>query len=87
MARVIGVEPAIDHAPRALIRLIAAGMSVRRPVLAGQLRTALVMDTRDMSMDAAPLRRRFPDLAPTGIDAVIRRQLARTEPKPILEAA
>ena len=80
-------SPAIDHAPRALIRLIAAGMSLRRPVLAGQLRTALVMDTRDMAMDAASLRRQFPDLAPTGIDDVIRQQLAPTEPRPILEAA
>ena len=87
IARVTDVEPAIDHAPRALIRLIAAGMSLRRPVLAGQLRTALVMDTRDMAMDAASLRRQFPDLAPTGIDDVIRQQLAPTEPRPILEAA
>ena len=28
IARVLGVEPAIDHAPRALIRLMAAGMSI-----------------------------------------------------------
>ena len=87
IARVLGVEPAIDHAPRALIRLVAAGMSLRRPVLAGQLRTALVMDTRDMAMDAAPLRARFPTLTSTALDTVIRRQLARTEPQPILEAA
>ena len=75
IAHVLGVEPAIDHAPRALIRLVAAGMSIRRPVLAGQLRTALVMDTRDMAMDAASLRARFPTLTSTALDTVIRRQL------------
>ena len=87
IAHVLGVEPAIDHAPRALIRLVAAGMSLRRPVLAGQLRTALVMDSRDMAVDAASLRARFPTLTSTALDTVIRRQLARTEPQPVLEAA
>ena len=57
------------------------------PVLAGQLRTALMMDSRDMAVDAAPLRARFPTLTPTALDTVIRRQLARTEPEPVLEAA
>ena len=45
------------------------------------------MDTRDMAMDAAPLRARFPTLTSTALDTVVRRQLARTEPQPILEAA
>lgn len=87
IARVLGVEPSVDHAPRAVIRLVAAGMSIRRPVLAGQLRTALVMDTRDMAMDAAPLRAQFPTLASTALETVVRRQLVQTEPQPILEAA
>jgi hypothetical protein len=34
------------------------------------------MDERDMRMDAAPLRARFPALRQTGIDEVARRQLA-----------
>lgn len=87
IARVLGVEPAIDHAPRTLIRVIAAGLSIRNPVLAGQLRTALVMDTRDMAIDAAPLRRQFPDLVSTDIDSVIRYQLAPNESQAIPEAA
>ena len=87
IAHVLGVQPAIDHAPRALIRMVAAGMSLRRPVLAGQLRTALVMDSRDMAVDAASLRARFPTLTSTALDTVIRRRLARTEPQPVLEAA
>jgi uncharacterized protein YbjT (DUF2867 family) len=76
VAHELGVAPQIDHAPRAVIRLVAMGMSLRRPVLAGQLRAALVMDVRDMRMDAAPLRARFPALRQTGIDEVARRQLA-----------
>jgi len=87
IAHVLGVEPSVDHAPRAVIRIVAAGMSVRRPVLAGQLRAALVMDALDMAVDAAPLHARFPTLISTTLDTVIRRQLARTRPQPIPEAA
>jgi uncharacterized protein YbjT (DUF2867 family) len=75
VAREVGMAPRIDHAPRSLIRLVAAVISVRNPVLAGQLRAALVMDTRDMRVDPAPLRARFPGLVPTRIEDVIRRQL------------
>jgi uncharacterized protein YbjT (DUF2867 family) len=75
VARELGVAAEIDHAPRAVIRLVALGMSLRKPVLAGQLRAALVMDARDMRMDARPLRARFPTLRPMGIDEVTRRQL------------
>lgn len=66
----------VDHAPRAMLRILPAILQPLRPVLAGQMRTALVMDTRDMRSDAGPRARLAPSIPVTPLAEVVARAFA-----------
>ena len=57
-----GVSRKALHVPRAVLRVMSVLLRSVNPSFAAQARAAVVMDTRDMTFDAAPLRARFPDL-------------------------
>ena len=65
------------HAPVPMMRAMALVMRPFKPVIAAQIQTSIVMDTRDMRFDATRARQRYPSIVPTGLDAMIRRDYAR----------
>lgn len=60
-ARLLGATK-IRHVPRGMLRVISVAAAPVNPALARQATAALIMDTTDMTADAAPLHARFPDL-------------------------
>ena len=53
--------------------MIFAAWSGVKPMIARQIQAAVVMDTRDMSFDAAETARRYPSVVPTSLAEVVRR--------------
>ena len=66
----------VDHTPRAMLRILSAVLQPIRPILAGQIGTALVMDTRDMRSDPGPRQRLAPSIPVTPLADVARRAFA-----------
>ena len=60
-ARLLGATK-IRHVPRGLLRVISVAAAPANPAFARQASAALIMDTTDMTADAAPLHQRFPHL-------------------------
>ena len=81
VGEVTGRPGRVDHVPRAALRVMAAALAPFRPVLAGQVHAALVMDTRDMRSDAAPRQRAAPAISVTPLSAAVRQEF-RSEPTP-----
>ncbi|HEX5506656.1 MAG TPA: NmrA family NAD(P)-binding protein, partial [Thermomicrobiales bacterium] len=73
-AAVTGRRGTISQVPLPVMRLVAVLLRPVRPALARQVRAGVVMDTRDMSFDPAPTRRRYPALTPTPLADVVRRE-------------
>ena len=84
--RVAGRSGRIDHAPLPMLRLMSVLLRPFRPELAGLIGAAFVMDTRDMSFDAAATTTRFPTIVPTLLGTVIQ-QLYGSNARENLEAA
>jgi uncharacterized protein YbjT (DUF2867 family) len=61
LAHLLGATK-LRHVPRAALRCMSVAGPLR-PALARQARTALVMDTSDMTADASSLHRRFPGIS------------------------
>jgi uncharacterized protein YbjT (DUF2867 family) len=72
IAAALGIEPRVDHVPPGMLRVLSAALGPVRPVLADQMRAALMTDTRDMRVDASDRIARYPDLPVTAPDEVIR---------------
>jgi NADH dehydrogenase len=62
-----------DHAPRAMLRLARLATRVPKPVLSALIGAALVMDTRDMTVDGPSLRAAFPSIPMTTAAEVAQR--------------
>jgi NADH dehydrogenase len=59
------------HVPRAMLRLMGNSIGRVKPQLGRQARAALAMDRSDLTFDAAPLRRHYPDLPRTALSDVL----------------
>ena len=70
-----GATGAVSHVPLPLLRLMSHILRPIKPVLAGQIAAAVVMDTRDMTADATERTRRFPHVPSTPLRDVVARQL------------
>jgi uncharacterized protein YbjT (DUF2867 family) len=70
-----GRRAGVWHIPRPALRLMNS-LAVVKPVLARQARSALVMDTIDMSFDPAPTRLAFPDVPETDMATALKEVLA-----------
>lgn len=77
VGEVTGRPGRVDHAPRAMLRILSTVLQRVRPVLAGQVGTALVMDSRDMRSDAGPRQRLAPSIPVTPLADVAQREFAR----------
>jgi uncharacterized protein YbjT (DUF2867 family) len=72
---VTGVEGKVDHVPPGMLRLLSVGLRPFKPVLAGQMNAAVVMDSRDMTADTTERAKRFPSIPATRLEDVARSQL------------
>ena len=70
-----GCRGAVRHIPRPALHAMACLAAGIKPALARQARAALAMDSLDMTFDAAPTRRAFPDLPETGIRLALKELL------------
>jgi uncharacterized protein YbjT (DUF2867 family) len=70
-----GATGTVNHVPLPMLRLMSLILRPIKPVLAGQMAAAVVMDTRDMRADAAERARRFPQVPSTPLREVAARQL------------
>ena len=65
----------VNHVPLPMLRLMSLILRPIKPVLAGQMAAAVVMDTRDMTADTTERARRFPQIPSTPLREVAARQL------------
>jgi uncharacterized protein YbjT (DUF2867 family) len=70
-----GARGTVDHAPLVMLRLMSLVLRPIKPVLAGQIAAAVVMDTREMTADPTERARRFPGIPLTPLREVAARQL------------
>ena len=79
-----GATGTVAHAPLPMLRVMSVLLRPFKPVLAGQMAAAIVMDTRDMRADTADRARRFPAIASTPLIDVATRQLGVVAERPSL---
>ncbi len=72
-----GVSGGVSHVPRLALRLSAGLLHPFKPTLAGQIRTAYLMDTIDMRFDQTETTRLYPDLIPTSMEEVLAQDYPR----------
>ena len=60
-----GATGTVEPRPAPMLRVMSLLLRPFKPVLAGQMAAAIVMDTRDMTADTADRARRFPSIAST----------------------
>jgi NADH dehydrogenase len=70
-----GASGSVSHVPLPMLRLMSVVLRPIKPVLAGQMAAAVVMDTRDMTADTTERERRFPQVPSTPLRDVAARQL------------
>ena len=70
-----GATGTVNHVPLPMLRLMSVILRPIKPVLAGQMAAAVVMDTRDMTADTTERARRFPHIPSTPLREVAARQL------------
>lgn len=74
-----GKAGAVSRVPLPMMRLMAVLLRPVKPTIARQIQAGVVMDTHDMSFDAAETMRRYPSVVPTGLAAVVRRDYGGDE--------
>ncbi|MEO8437133.1 MAG: NAD(P)H-binding protein [Chloroflexota bacterium] len=72
---VTGAAGTVSHVPLPMMRLLAVALRPVKPILASQIATAVIMDTRDMTADATDRARRFPSVPVTRLAEVAARRL------------
>jgi hypothetical protein len=73
---VTGVVGRARHVPRPVLRAMSQLMRPIDPMIARLIRAAVVMDTADMTFDAAGLSRCFPEIRLTTLAEAVRRENA-----------
>jgi uncharacterized protein YbjT (DUF2867 family) len=81
--RVAGTTGSVSHVPLAILRLMSMALRPFKPVLAGQIAAAVVMDTRDMTADTTERARRFPTVPATSLADVAASQLRGSKEAPL----
>jgi uncharacterized protein YbjT (DUF2867 family) len=84
--RATGTTGPVSHVPRAMLRVLSVALRPVKPVLAGQIAAALVMDTRDMTADTGERTGRFASIPATPLGEVAARQLRAAAEGPLERA-
>ncbi len=74
-----GKAGAVSRVPLPMMRLMAVLLRPVKPTIARQIQAGVVMDTHDMSFDAAETMRRYPSVVSTGLAEVVRRDYGGDE--------
>jgi len=69
--RAAGRSKSPRHVPRIVLRAMAGVTGPLKPDLARQARAAVVMDTADLSFDAARIHQKYPDLPSTTLAGLL----------------
>lgn len=75
---VYGRSGRVSHTPRAAMRLLSIALGPIDRMRAGQIAAALVMDTRDMTMDGRAVRAAYPSIPMTTAATVAERLFGAT---------
>lgn len=75
--RETGKAGKVSHVPLPMMRLMALLLRPVKPTIARQIQAGVVMDTHDMSFDAAETMRRYPSVVSTSLAEVVRREYGR----------
>jgi nucleoside-diphosphate-sugar epimerase len=75
--RVLGMSAKVAHAPLPVMRVMSVLMRPINPRLARFAQAGVLMDTADMTFDRSALGRRFPAIAGTTLEEVVRRDFAK----------
>ncbi len=70
---VTGKSGSIAAVPLPMMRVMSVVMRPLNPMLARQIQAGIVMDTADMSFDAAAAQRRFPEIRFTSLASMVKR--------------
>jgi uncharacterized protein YbjT (DUF2867 family) len=73
---VTGARGKVSHVPLPMLRVMSSLMKPFNPTMAGLARASVVMDTRDMTLDASETRSRYPSVALTYLADVVRNDYA-----------
>ena len=76
-----GASGSVSHVPRPMLRLMSLLLRPIKPVMAGQIAAAVVMDTRDMTADTGDRLQQFPSIPYTALAVVARSQLGAITPE------
>jgi uncharacterized protein YbjT (DUF2867 family) len=76
LVNVTGKTGKIGHVPLPMMRIMSKLMKAFNPTLARQIQAGVIMDTKDMSFDAAETRSLYPSIPVTSLADVIRRDYA-----------
>ncbi|HEV8402812.1 MAG TPA: SDR family oxidoreductase [Candidatus Limnocylindrales bacterium] len=79
-----GASGSVSHVPLPMLRLMSHLLRPIKPVLAGQVAAAVVMNTRDMTADPTERLRRFPSVPCTPLGDVVRRRFRAVADAPSL---
>ena len=73
---VTGARGKVSHVPLPMLRAMSSLMKPFNPTMAGLARASVVMDTRDMTLDASETRARYPSVAVTYLADLVRKDYA-----------
>jgi uncharacterized protein YbjT (DUF2867 family) len=73
---VTGARGKVSHVPLPMLRVMSSLMKPFNPTMAGLARASVVMDTRDMTLDASETRARYPSVPMTYLADVVRKGYA-----------
>jgi uncharacterized protein YbjT (DUF2867 family) len=82
-----GSSGRVSHTPRAVMRLLSIALRPIDRIRAGQIGAALVMDTRDMTMDGRAVRAAYPSIPMTTAATVAERLFGATAGRAVQPAA
>lgn len=71
--RETGKAGTVSRVPLPMMRVMAVLLRPVKPTIARQIQAGVVMDTRDMTFDAAETMRRYPSVVPTRLAEMVRR--------------
>jgi uncharacterized protein YbjT (DUF2867 family) len=78
-----GANGKVSHVPLPMMRAMSVLMNPFNPTMARMMRTAVVMDTRDMTLDASARQRSYPSIPATSLADVVLREYAQRTPAPL----
>jgi uncharacterized protein YbjT (DUF2867 family) len=78
-----GANGKVAHVPLPMMRAMSVLMNPFNATMARMMKAAVVMDTRDMTLDASARQQRYPSIPATSLADVVLRDYAQRTPAPL----